>query len=170
MHNHITITPLLADDVSLFIFLFISMQHTHSPHFSTNALCACQLNWQLTVCSTVYILAHNVLLASPGHAQKSKQNHNNLLRCSLHDFPISLLFLLTCPQLHTHSFPGISLAAWPIRFPDQLIKPVTKDPNASKFNHFLDQSLTWATPTTTPTCRARVCQMFWRLLHLRGDK
>ena len=43
--------------------------------------------------STVYILTHNVLLASPGRAQKSKQNHNKLLRCSLHDFLISPLFL-----------------------------------------------------------------------------
>ena len=90
--------------------------------------------------STVYIFARNVLLSSAGRAQKSKQNHNKLLWCSLHDFPISPPFLLT--SSHTHSLPGISLAAWPIRFPDQPIKPVTKDPIVLKFNHFLDQSLT----------------------------
>ena len=100
-------------------FLFISIQHTCSPHFSTISLCTCQLTDNSLYSSTVYILAHNVLLASPGRAQKSKQNHNKLLRCSLHDFPISSPFLLTCPQLHTHSLPGISLAAWPIRFSDQ---------------------------------------------------
>ena len=65
----------------------------------------------------------------------------------------------------THPIQGIFLAAWPIRFPDQSIQPITRDPVTSKCNHFLDQS---TTPTPTPTCSARVCQMFRRRTHLRG--
>ena len=54
------------------------------------------------------------------------------------------------------------------QIPDQSIQPITKDPVTSKSNHFLDQSSTENTPTPTPTCSARVCQMFPQRIHLRG--
>ena len=68
-------------------------------------------------------------------------------------FPIDTRYLLSC------------LAN---QIPDQSIQPITRDPVTSKFDHFLDQPSTLTKPTPTPTCSARVCQMFWRQTHLRG--
>ena len=77
--------------------------------------------------STVYMLAQNVLLASLGRAQKSKQNHNKLLQCSLHDFPISSPFLLASSQSHTHSRYPLSCMANQI--PWSIHKANHKGPN-----------------------------------------
>ena len=78
-------------------------------------------------------------------------------------------FLLTSLQLHTHSpYSRNLLRCLTNQIPDQSIQPITKDPITTKLINFLDQSSTLTMPTPTPTCSARVCQMFRRRLHLRG--
>ena len=129
LHSCNTVTPRLADDVSLFSsFSRISIQHTCSPQtlFYNNSL-------------------HRDPQRPPSFTRmwtESNQSNNKLRQCSLHNFSILFPLLLTSSQLHTHSLQGIFLGAWPIRFPDQSIKPIKKDPITSKFNHFLDQFLT----------------------------
>ena len=121
------------------------IQHTCSPqtHRSTIFSLVSLLTTNSLYSSTVYILTHNVLPASPGRAQKSKQINNNLRRCSLHDFPISSPFSLTSSELHTHSPNSRNLPSCVAnQIPWSIHKPITKDPIASKLNHFLHQSST----------------------------
>ena len=119
------------------------------------SLLTVSLNDSSLYSSTVYILTHNVLLASPGRAQKSKQNHNKLLRCSLHHIPNSSPFLThICTVTHSltsrhHPSCKANQIPWPI------YKPVTKDPIATKLNHFLDHSffnLSHAYPNSHVQC------------------
>ena len=150
---------------------FISIQHTCKLSPQTLFYkCSSHLSVWLTThwITTVYTVTHNVLLASPGCRQKvnKSQQTPSVLIARLPNLVSFLTHIFTV----THSLPGNFVGAWPIRFPDQSIQPITKGPITLKFNHFLDQSLTSATPTPTPTCSACVCQMFWRLIHLRGDK
>ena len=128
----------LADDVSFIHFPL----HLHTAYMSTSTstvFSLASLTDNSLYISTVYILTHNVLLALPGHAQKSTQNHNNLRRCSLHSQqPLLLLtarlpnlvspFLLTSSQLYTHSPNSRSLlSCLANQIPDQSIQPMTKD-------------------------------------------
>ena len=144
------------------------IQHACSPqtHRSTIFSLVSLLTTNSLYRSTVYILTHNVLPASPGRAHKSKTEQT--FRCLLHDFssssPLSYSHLYSFTLIHTRYL----LSCLANQIPDQSIQPITRDPVTSKFNHFLDQSSTLTTPTPTPTCSACVCQMLRRRTHLRG--
>ena len=150
------------------------IQHTCSPqkYRYTIFLLVSLLTTNSLYSSTVYILTHNVLPASPGRAQKkkSKQSITNYVDANCTTSQSRLPFLLTFSQLHTHSPNSRNLlSCMASQIPWSIHKTITKDPIASKLNHFLHQSLTLATPTPTSTCSVCVCQMFQQLRHLRGD-
>ena len=118
--------------------------------------------------STVYILTHNVLPASPGRAQKSKQINNNLVDAQCTTSQAPRLSYSHLHRLNTLIHTRHLLSCLANQIPDQSIQPITRDPVTSKFNHFLNQPLTFTTPTLTSTCSALVCRMFRQRIHLRG--
>ena len=112
---------------------FISIHHSPQAHLQSSHCIV-----------TVYTLTHNVLPASPGHAQKRVNNQQqppSMLTAGLANLVSA--FLLTYQQLHNHSPDSRNLLSC---MANQILwsthKPITKDHIASKLNHFLHQSLT----------------------------
>ena len=127
----------LADDVSLFssYFSFLHLHTSYSP----------QAHLQSSHCIvTAYILAHKILPASPGRAQKKSNNQQqppSMLTAWLPNLVSP--FLLTYQQLHTHSPNSRNLlSCMTNQIPWSIHKPITKDPIASKLIHFLNQPST----------------------------